>query len=524
MIFTEYHSAELPMRNILVVDPSPEFFEAVRTILRNLAPEANVCAAEHSAACMRALDAARLDLILLHFAKASSDASWATLKTIRESCADMPVLAIFDAQDEASSAEAMQRGASDVAIRTAAFSTLLPIAIRRVMSAAEMRRKCASCEKELAQLREAQRARGEFMSVITHDLRTPLVGMRIYAQFLSSGRLGPLAQPQKEKIEAIYRNAERLTHCIEGLQRYQRLEAPRLELVPSDFDLRTILGEVITSVMPACMEKGITLGQSGSAEPINVHADRELILEVVRDLLDNAVKFTAARGSISLDVVQSPDKQVSITIIDSGCGIPPELLGRLFDPAFRPSKKTHPESGLGLGLRMVKRILDAHQSSIQIDSTVGTGTRVRFSLPPAQAMQPRIPDDSTRILRRRAVLVVDDEEDNLACTRSVLEYAGYDVLSASSLEEAKAQLDEGHVDAVLLDIALRGADGFETLQALKRSAATSNLPVIMVSAKADDDVRAKAARMGADGFVVKPFVPAKLLRELGAVMDAHALV
>src|SRR4029079_6678426 len=108
-------------------------------------------------------------------------------------------------------------------------------------------------------------------------------------------------------------------------------------------------------------------------------------------------------------------------------------------PSKQPAGRPEAACGLGLGLRMVKRILDAHQSTLSVDSSLGGGTRVRFTLPPAQAVQPVFPHaESEYQSRRRVVLVVDDDDDNLCCTRSVLEYAGYDVLGAGSTQEAKA--------------------------------------------------------------------------------------
>jgi signal transduction histidine kinase/ActR/RegA family two-component response regulator len=508
------------MRNVLVVQPTPEFIEEVGAVVGKMSSGARIFSVGQEQLRARLQQASKPDLVILPLVSNSGISDWSALSALNANTPEIPVIVVLKPESEKHAGEAISRGASDVVTHSRSFHAMLPVAIDRAVAFSELRRNIAKQEAELARCRDEQRAKREFLSTITHELRTPLVGMRIYTQFLASGRMGPLAPVQKEKIECIYRNTERLTRCIESIQRYQRLETPLVDVLPVDFDLRSVLGEAISSVMPACMEKGITLGQSWPADPVNVHADRELILEVIKDLLDNAVKFTEAKGSISVNVVEAQGRQVVISILDSGCGIAKEMQEHLFETK-KPDKKCHPSSGLGLGLRMVKRILEAHKSALQMDSVVGVGTRVRFALPPAQTMSvPAHDPNATRIMRRRQVLVVDDDEDNLACTRSVLEYAGYEVLGASSFDEAKVQLDEGHVDAILLDIAMRGADGMETLHSLKRCAATSSLPVVMVSAQSDDEVRVRASRMGAAGFVVKPFVPAKLLRELDSVMEA----
>ena len=507
------------MRDLLIIDPSPEFLEEVTSIVRRTNLDLNVYAADPKAANLKALDSSNIVLIILPRLP-NANGQWATLEQVLKANPSIPVLVVLDPLHESQAAEAMKRGASEIVVRTQSFETILTLTLRRAVKTAELRGKLDAQDSDLMRCHEAQRAKREFLSTITHELRTPLVGMRIYTQFLASGRLGPLAPLQKEKIEVIYRNTERLTHCIESIQRYQRLETPLVDLLPVDFDLRSVLGEAIATVMPVCMEKGITLGQSWPPEAVNVHADRELILEVIKDLLDNAVKFTAAKGSISVNAVEAPGRQALISIMDSGCGMSKEMQAHLFEPCKCNGESLHTSKGLGLGMRTVKRILDAHRSTIHVDSVVDVGTRVRFMLPPSQSViNLSHTSGSTRILRRRTVLIVDDDEDNLSCTRSVLEYAGYEVLGASSFEEAKTQLDEGHVDAVLLDVAMRDEDGLQTLHSIRRCAATSSLPVVMVSAKADDDVRVKASRMGASGFVVKPYVPAKLLRELDSVME-----
>ncbi|HEY3320540.1 MAG TPA: hybrid sensor histidine kinase/response regulator [Planctomycetota bacterium] len=508
------------MRNVLLIDPDPRLLSKTRQIVCTAEPAATVTSA---AAFEDSLRSGSVDLIL--WQHRTVDPAWTTLRQLRKACDVTPIIAAFTAEQQSNAPAALQNGATDFVLLSDDLEPALIAAIKRCSEVAALHERLSRAEAECTRLKQIEEARTAFLSAVTHELRTPLVGLRIYSQFLSSGRLGPMSAAQTDKVEAIFRNAERLTHCVESIQRYQRLEARRLEWAPSVFDLRTVLCEAITTATRACMEKGITLGQSWPLEPLYVYADRELILEVINNLVENAITFTAPKESVNLSVVRRGDEGVRVAITDSGCGIDPQKLAHLFDAADGGIVRWERGAGFGLGLAIVKRILDVHSSKIEIVSQPGSGTRVSFTLPlarqPAAGSTPH-EEQVEPDRRRRVILVVDDDEDNLASTRSVVEYAGYQVLGASSFEEARTQLNDAQVDAVLLDIAMKGADGLQTLQNLKHCPATSSVPVIMVSAEADDAVRVQASRLGAAGFVVKPFTPAKLLREINTAISTPA--
>ena|GEM_PF-2133701 len=450
---------------------------------------------------------------------------WCTLSEIdiwRQDAIDPQVILVVDAAHQTEALHACNCGFDEIVFDDERFEMMLKLALNRTARAGELTQKLSAGTAECQRLNEARQLRRNFLCKATHDLRTPLVSMQIYAQFLVSGRLGPISDLQKEKAESILHNGERLIHCIESINRFERLDSGCTDLVRSRFDLRDILNEAISGVTRACMQKGITLGHSWPSDPLMISADYALILEVIRNLIENAIEATEEKGSITLAITRREGSRASISITDTGSGIDPQVLGKLINGTLDDALRLgHP----GLGLQSARHILELHGSRLEMDSQKERGTRVRFTLPVSteRVIQERnfVADSEER---KRVVLVVDDDEDNLTCTRSVLEFAGYEVLSAGSFTEARAQLEDGRVDAILLDIAMDGVNGLDILRRLKHYPSTSVIPVLMVSASADNTARVEAAQLGAAAFVVKPFMPARLLKELRAAMVPSLVV
>jgi signal transduction histidine kinase/ActR/RegA family two-component response regulator len=513
------------MRNILLIDAGAKLAEAAHHIEAG----ARIDVAEHCEACMHALSLRQPDLIIWERRRVDDPSEnnadlFSVLKNLRGQCGPAPILAVLDPADEKLAGAAVEAGATDFLTLTDHLHVTLPLAARRMFALAEAEAGWRCLKEQMGILQTTQARKKEFLALVMHDLRAPLQTLRIYAQFLVTGRLGNLSSAQKEKVELILRSADRLAHSVDSIHRYERLESPNLELVRMDFDLKSLFMDVISAVSRPCMEKGITLVQSFPPGAARVHADRELIFECLKELVENAVAHTSDRGSITLAITEG-DGEYAVSVTDSGCGIKAELLPRIFESAWlHDAVAGRAGPGMGLGLAIVKRVMDLHGFQIDITSELGRGTRVRFRLPHSNSIAGMRGDPGSAVTRvdqfKRVVLVVDDDQDNLASARSVLEFAGYTVLGANGCDEAREQLAVEKVDAVLLDYAMAGVNGLEVLQRLKQHPATSDVPVIMLSGCSDDKARAAALRMGAAGFIVKPFMPALLLKELSVAISA----
>ena len=500
----------------LVVNLTKEVLGAAQKILGE---EVDFYPVDKDAACLHALDSAKLDMAIIE-QSVSIPGDLELLSAVRRQCGDLPILFVLEAVNEKMAGEVLRRGATDCVIKSEFMDVTLSLAIRRHIILADLRRSLAAAQTKLQFLLKAQRLKQHFLELISHDLRSPLLTARTYAQLLASGRLGALSAQQKDKLEVILRSADRLARSTDQLRRFARLESGKIELVRATFDLKSLFTEVLAGVSRQCLEKGITLGQSWPPSPMDVYADRELMAEVLKEMLENALAFTPEKGSIAVAITERPQGEAVVSVTDTGGGISAEKRLHLFESIWdRDEIESKRHGGYGLGLAFVKRIMDLHGSKLEVDSQPGQGARLRFTLPLVQQASESRLMAGLGVNRRKIVLAVDDDEDNLACTRTVLEMAGYEVLGANGFAEAKEQLEQGTVDAVLLDVALADASGLETLRLLKHYPATSSLPVVMVSGCAEDDTRAQAAHLGAAAFVVKPFTPAKLLRELSQAMS-----
>lgn len=243
----------------------------------------------------------------------------------------------------------------------------------------------ASLQEKLEELREANeklkeldRLRSEFVANVTHELKTPLVAIRGYAEMLQEGRLGPLTEKQATGLRTVLRNVDRQQQQIDDLLQIARLESGRLRADKHPFPLRPLLEGCVEMFRPQAEAKQIALGLD--APDVRVNADRDMIGHVVTNLIANAIKFVEPGGRV--DVAVRNGDGVLVRVSDDGCGIPEEARPFIFD-RFRQAdgsmRRRH--GGVGLGLAIVKGMLDQHGSSIEVTSEVGRGTTVEFDLP-----------------------------------------------------------------------------------------------------------------------------------------------
>lgn len=224
----------------------------------------------------------------------------------------------------------------------------------------------------------------EFVSVFSHELRTPLTSIKGYTDMLLSGMAGEVNETQKKFLRVIRANAERLSNLVSDLSDIARLEAGRVRLNFQPLNLGEIVSEAVLSVEENIRERGLEISLYIPKDLPPVLADRERISQALRHLLNNAWQYTPAGGKISLSIQKSGGELV-VSISDTGIGISPEDQARLFTRFFRAD---HPlvreRSGAGLGLSLVKSILELHGGRIWVESAPNSGSTFSFSLPLAQ--------------------------------------------------------------------------------------------------------------------------------------------
>jgi len=240
-------------------------------------------------------------------------------------------------------------------------------------------------QNALNKLQELNRLKTNFISNVSHELRTPLTHIKGYVELLSDASLGPLTRHQTEALQVINKATARLENLIDDLIKFSETSKGEFSLKLSPVALKALANKVIAHVFPKAEERNIFIDLDIPHTLPPVLADDENITSVLLQLADNAIKFTPPGGEIKITARQNGDK-VTVAVIDNGIGISEENLRDIFE-AFRQidGSATRRYGGTGLGLALVKRILDAHEAKIEVQSVVGKGSRFAFSLPVVQA-------------------------------------------------------------------------------------------------------------------------------------------
>ncbi|PIQ88930.1 MAG: hypothetical protein COV72_05660 [Candidatus Omnitrophica bacterium CG11_big_fil_rev_8_21_14_0_20_42_13] len=235
----------------------------------------------------------------------------------------------------------------------------------------------------LSAIQQISKRKSEFVSAVSHELRTPLTSIKGYASILAGGQLGELPKPAKERIEKINRHSNELTELINNLLDISRIESGRVELKIEPQDIRQIIEGISDIFMPHFKEKNIAFSSDIPEKLPGVLADANQIRRVFINLVGNAIKYTPAGGKISISA-RKDNGSISVSVSDSGCGIPEEDLEKIFDEFYRVSSQDNQTiKGTGLGLSLVKYIVEAHKGKIWASSKAGAGSTFTFSLPAA---------------------------------------------------------------------------------------------------------------------------------------------
>ena len=248
----------------------------------------------------------------------------------------------------------------------------------------ELERRVKERTLELARLNEElkrlNKVKSDFVSAVSHELRTPLTSIKGYASILMTGKLGPVSPVQKERLEKINSHSNNLTHLINNLLDIARIESGRVQMEIKEVVIKDLLDSIIDTITPQIKEKNISLKINIKTDADKIKADPGQIERVFLNLLSNAVKFTPGKGII---VISAVDKTgiVEFSVEDTGIGIPKQDLEKVFEEFFRSDNALSQEiKGTGLGLSLVKKIIEAHNGRIWVESELGKGTKFSFTI------------------------------------------------------------------------------------------------------------------------------------------------
>ncbi|MFO1219503.1 MAG: PAS domain-containing protein [Burkholderiaceae bacterium] len=375
----------------------------------------------------------------------------------------------------------------------------------------------------------ANRAKSRFMSLMSHELRTPLNAILGFGQLLQIDRHGALQAEQRQQVDEILRGGRHLLRLINDVLDLGRIETGRLSFDLAAVPLSPLMAECMALVEPLARESSVTIDPLPDP-PCNcvVMVDRMRLKQVLLNLLGNAIKYNRRGGHVCVSC-RHDERQVELSVHDTGPGLDAEQQGKLFSAFERLGAERGAVEGTGIGLALSRRLVQAMQGEIGVQSRVGTGSRFWLRLPVASAERAALTALPAPAAGGKAsagptlrVLYIEDNEVNEMLMRAMLARlpaVAYD--HASSPEAGLAKAIEQPPALVLLDIQLPGLDGFEVLRRLREHPRTREVPVIAVSASAmPDDVRA-GLEAGFDDYLTKPLeigtLHAAVLRSARAV-------
>jgi signal transduction histidine kinase/ActR/RegA family two-component response regulator len=362
-----------------------------------------------------------------------------------------------------------------------------------------------------ASAEDASRLKDQFLAMVSHELRTPLNAVVGWSDMLRSGKLP--AGDRDKATEAIYSNARRQARMIDELLDVARITSGKLRLERSAVNLEQVVRDALDVVQVAAESKGVHIDAALESAVGTIYGDGGRLQQIAWNLLSNAVKFTPSGGHVRLEV-RRVDNIAELTVSDDGVGIPPEFLPHMFEPFTQADGSTRRAyGGLGLGLSIVRQLVEAHGGSVSAHSDgEGLGTTFTVQLPmiSLQAQQiVRSPVFAAHVaaasLEGLSVLVVDDDQENREAVAANLATERIRVLTASSAAEALELLSGEHVDVMLADIAMPGEDGYSLVRKVRSmKGPASKTPAAALTALARDEDRQHSLDAGFQLHLAKP--------------------
>jgi PAS domain S-box-containing protein len=385
--------------------------------------------------------------------------------------------------------------------------------------------------------READRLKDEFLAVLSHELRTPLSAIVGYARLLRGNVL--TGEKAARGIEALERNAAALTQIVEDVLDVSRIISGKIRLDVQPVELPLVVHNAIATVQPAADAKGVRVQTIVDPRVGPVSGDPDRLQQVTWNLLSNAVKFTPKDGRVQVRV-ERVNSHIDIVVSDTGVGIAAEFLPFVFE-RFRQADAgtTRKTGGLGLGLSIVRHIVEMHGGSIEaVSEGEGKGATFRVRLPlmivhGAGIREPRehprtekqTPLTGLGNLSGIRVMAIDDENDALSLLRIVLETAGAEVVTVSSAREGLDRLASVDPDALVVDLGMPEMDGFEFISRVRASddPHVRDIPAAALTAFARADDRTKALRSGFEMHMTKPVDPGELVASVATLVRRSSL-
>jgi PAS domain S-box-containing protein len=379
---------------------------------------------------------------------------------------------------------------------------------------------------DITELKRIDQMKSEFVSTVSHELRTPLTSIRGSLGLIAGGVAGPLPDAAQSLVDIAKNNCERLIRLINDILDSEKIESGKMTFDMRVVELKPLLEQVLAANEGYAAQHKVRLALVAPAEPLQVSIDPDRLNQVVTNLVSNAVKFSPADSTVEVRIGRAGNR-VRVEVQDRGPGIPDEFRARIFQKFSQAdSSDARLKGGTGLGLSIAKAIVERLDGIIGFTSKPGAGTTFYFELPEMH-VAPSAPRPRSVDSNARHILVCEDDHDIARLIGMMLEKAGFEVDIAHNAAEARALLAGQRYAAMTVDIGLPGEDGLSLIRSLRKEDATRRLPVIVVSATADEGrVQLNNESLTLIDWLQKPIDENRLIvgiRNAADGLDARAL-
>jgi PAS domain S-box-containing protein len=378
--------------------------------------------------------------------------------------------------------------------------------------------------RDMSREAEVERLKNEFISTVSHELRTPMTSIKGYTDLLFLGMAGGLSDAQRNFLQIIKSNADRLTALVNDILDISRIETGRLRLTIEPLDLGEIISQVVLSFQEQFREAELLLEWEEPKGMPQIRGDAARVTQVLNNLLANACHYTPAGGWVSVSLRQT-NGFLRVSVEDTGIGIAADDIPRIFDRFYRVDDPIVREArGTGLGLSIAKMFIEMLGGEIWVESKLGEGTVFYFTLPVSTKIaeegiqQVRLATSVAEApaVRRSKVLIVENDRELALRLRRRLESEGHQVLLAGSGGDGLWLAREEQPQLIALDLLLPDMDGFTVLEQLKEHPLTAAIPVIILSVSTETD---NGYTLGAVDYVIKPFNESELFDSILKAMS-----
>jgi PAS domain S-box-containing protein len=396
----------------------------------------------------------------------------------------------------------------------------LLVLVEDVSENAELRRDLLAANRELE---TANQAKSNFLAIVSHELRTPLSVIRGYISLILDGKISGASGEALDALKTSDRRARHLQQLIEELLDISRIEAGKITLKNDILSLPAHVREIVELFQVDIERKKLDVSVTFPAVFPEIVADHDKIHQVLSNLVGNAVKFTPAGGRISIDGEADVDT-VRVLVSDSGIGIPGDKIPQIFNKFYQvDSTDTRVHGGAGLGLAIVRMILEAMGGAITVRSEQGRGSTFTVTLPvgPVEKVRRETPETpqqdavAAEDTGRRAILLCEDDDDTIQIIEYALRGAGHEIIVCRDCFTAIEMIWKRRIDLVMVDIRLPHMDGYDFCRILRATPTAARTPIIILSAAGQEEEIRKGYEAGANEYVIKPFVPQDLLAKIG---------